>query len=112
MIDKLRQALAEGGNTHTVEDVLAEIERGDAQLWIDDGALIITKVEQYPQARVLSFWLAAGELEPVKALRKRAMEWGKSRGCDRAVLVGRRGWLRALKDTEWRETLAVMEATL
>lgn len=108
----IERALREGGSTHTVEDVLRQIEAGKAQLWVRDNALIVTEIHETPRASILHFWLATGKMEPVLELHREVMEWGRTQGCDRATLTGRRGWLRVLAGLGWRETLALMEAKL
>lgn len=108
----IARALTEGGSTHTLEDVLDAVELGEAQLWLEEDACIVTEIHQAPRAQILHFWIATGKLEPVLALRHKVMAWGKERGCTKATMTGRRGWLRALAGTEWRETLALMEADI
>jgi hypothetical protein len=112
LLPQLREALAHGGNTHTVGDVVNALLDGAAQLWVDEGALLVTEVETYPRLMALHFWLAAGELSAVIALSQRAMEWGRSIGCTRASLSGRRGWERALAAEGWAATRTVMERAL
>jgi hypothetical protein len=104
----LVEALERGGSTHAVEDVLREIEKGEAQLWEADGALIVTEIHDTPRKRLLHFWIATGELEPVIALSHRALEWAKEQGCTQATLAGRKGWEKALASEGWSPTLILM----
>lgn len=106
--NKLKLALDRGGGTHDLEDLAQQIRDGSAQLWVEDGACLVTEVQDTPRKRVLRFWLAAGELEPVVALSRKVLAWGKEQGCEMATLVGRRGWVRALRDEGWSESLTVM----
>lgn len=109
LIEKLERALEMGGGTHTVEDVVSQLDEGHAQLWLGDGdAVIVTQINDNPQVKVLHFWLAAGELQQVVELSEQVLEWGRSVGCERATLSGRRGWVRALADHGWSEQLTVM----
>lgn len=109
LISGVEAALAYGGQTHTAGDVVRAILAGEAQLWAnDDDALIVSEIHDHPRARVLHFWLAAGDLEPVIALSRRVLEWGRSVGCTRATLAGRKGWVRALASEGWAPELVVM----
>lgn len=54
----LRKALAVGKDTHSLEDVRARIEDGQAVYWPGPTSVIITEVIDYPQHRQLNFWLA------------------------------------------------------
>jgi len=108
----LRRALALAGDTHTVEDVMQQILSGEAKLWWSDEALIVTEVVDTPQVRLLRFWLATGKLSSVLELSERICEWGRQLGCERAVLAGRKGWVKVLPDLGWRPTTVHMEKEL
>lgn len=94
----LDAALAHAGRTHSLDDVRALIDAGEAQLWAGTGAAMVTLVEDDPGERRLLIWLAGGELtELTEALLPQAERWAKARGCRRMLVIGRPGWERALK---------------
>lgn len=100
------------GPTHTVGDVLRLVAREQAQLWLSDGALIITEVCDEPLARVLNVWVATGELDPVLELSDRVEEWARENGCKYMTLVGRRGWLPVLRSRGWQNPQLLLEKEL
>lgn len=104
----LEEALHHGGDTHRLQDVLAAVARGDAQLWTEGPCIIVTEVNDTPVERELHFWLAAGTLDEVIALSNKVMEWGREQGCTVASLCGRRGWTRALATEGWGHQMVVM----
>lgn len=104
----LEEALAYGGGTHTILDVLDQIQRGEAQIWANEEACIITEVHAYPRAKVLHFWLTTGALDAVLALEDEALAWGREQGCTSATLAGRRGWERVLASHGWAPALSYM----
>lgn len=108
VVHGLEIALAHGGDTHSVEDVLQQIERGDARLWLGEDALIVTEIHDYPQRKVLHFWLATGEIASVVALSNTILAEGKKMGCAQATLAGRKGWERVLGADGWSPMLRVM----
>lgn len=109
----LQKALDLAGNTHTLYDVVEQIQRGDAQLWTQDEALIVTEVLQYPQRKAVRFWLATGELLDCIRLSRQIVKWAKNEGCSLAIIEGRRGWVRALRDEEgWTEKMTVLTREL
>lgn len=108
----LVEALEYGGGTHTIEDVLRQIEAGKAKLWVRRDALIVTEIHQTPRAKVLHFWLATGSLDEVVALSREVLEWGKQEGCEQATLAGRRGWERVLASEGWAPMLTLMGRVL
>jgi len=108
----LVEALERGGGTHTVEDVLAQVQSGEAQAWENDGGLIVTEIHDTPRMRVLHFWLATGELDAVIRLSHEAMRWGAGLGCKQATLAGRRGWEKVLAPEGWTPALVLMQREL
>ena len=111
-LEGIARALSYGGATHSLSDVLDQIERGDAQLWLDDSALIVTEVHDTPRLRELRFWIATGELQAVVDLSERVLDWGRAMGCKRAVLTGRKGWVKALAGEGWKQEMVVMGRAL
>jgi hypothetical protein len=107
VIEGLEKALEYAGGSHTLGDVLSRISSGHAQLWESPNAVIVTEVYEERKKR-LHFWLAAGEKKEVVELSGRVLEWGKSIGCVRATLAGRKGWLRALRSEGWRPSNLVL----
>ena len=108
----LKKALAIAGNTHTIADVAQLLLDSRAQLWVDEDAIVVTEILQYPRKKVLRIWITTGELEPCLKLIRRVLKWGKEEDCDFAVGTGRRGWLKPLRREGWTETLAVYEQEL
>lgn len=109
----LRRALAFCGGSHTEADIKAAVARGDVQEWLGDRSAIITELKQTPQQRILLFWLAAGEMDELRAMAGPICEWGRSIGCHKAQLIGRRGWERsAIVQDGWKFVSIVMEKEL
>lgn len=93
----LEAALVHAGRSHTLADVRAMVEAGEAQAWAGAAAAMVTIIEDEPRERRLLIWLAGGELtELTDRLRPAAERWARALGCRRALIVGRPGWERAL----------------
>jgi hypothetical protein len=98
----LESALAYSGGTHTFEDVVRDVESGEAQFWAGPNSCIVTQIDALPSRKVLLFFLAAGTREELKAMEPGIIEWGRTEGCTLARLLGRRGWERSfLTDVGW-----------
>lgn len=102
---QLQRALDHAGNTHTLEDVAHEVAAGNAQFWLNERAVIVTEVTEYPEVTELNFWLCGGDLGPVLELAEQVYRWGREQGCDRAVFTGRKGWAPVLKAHGWEPAL-------
>ncbi len=104
----LEKALLHSGGTHSLRDVADQITQGDAQLWAEESAVLVTQIVETPKMRILHFWLAAGEMDEVITLTEKVIKWGSKNGCERATLTGRKGWERALASTDWEPELVLM----
>jgi len=96
-------ALKYTGGTHSVADIAAGIESGAYQMWTSPNAIGITEVVQHPQLKECNLFLAAGDAGEMEQVLPHIEEWAKKQGCDRMIMVGRKGWLRSfLTKREYR----------
>lgn len=81
-----------------------QVETGMSVPIIGDKSAMVIGMRMYPGgARVGLIRAAAGDMdELIHVLGPRAEEWGRERGCTMALLEGRHGWDRALKQHGWK----------
>jgi hypothetical protein len=92
-------ALEYSKGTHTFDDIATGVMTQRYQLWPGNESAVVTEVIVYPQFKNLHFFLAGGNLDELKQMRPHIETWGKSVGCTRVTLAGRKGWERTfLKD--------------
>ena len=109
----LERALAYAGGSHTLADIKHAVARGECQKWQGEQSIIITEIKQTPQQKILLFWLAAGNMIELRGMARGIEEWGRSQQCDKAQLIGRRGWERSpLVLDGWKAVSIVMEKEL
>lgn len=102
---RLQQALEYAGPTHRLDDVVTLLRSGEAQLFENDGGVIVAEIHKFPLQKAVHFWLIAGELRDCLALEHEVLPWGIERGCTIATACGRRGWGRVAAPTGWRPWL-------
>lgn len=102
----IASALVHAGETHSADDVLDMIAAGHATLWPGPASVIVTEVIDHPKARLLHFFIAAGDRSEIDRMTPIILEWGRGLGCTKATLIGRRGWSRSLPG--WRVSPLVM----
>ena len=108
--DDLQKALALGGEAYTLQDIEDMIATGKAQMWPGETSVIVTEIILYPRAKHLHLFLAGGNLDELESMLPEIIEWGKTQGCSRVSLSGRRGWERSfLREMGFQPTLVVME---
>jgi hypothetical protein len=94
----LDAALVHAGRTHSLADVRAAIDRGEARFWPGVASALVAALENDPGERRLLIWLAGGERgELENHILPLAEGWGRENGCRRALVIGRAGWERTLK---------------
>nr|BAR32483.1 putative acetyltransferase [uncultured Mediterranean phage uvMED] len=102
-------ALKYAHNSHTFEQVIEIVKRGDAQLWAFEDSAIVTEIINYPQRRTLRFWLAGGNLETLLEVEPKIRKWSILYNCKAVEIIGRKGWGKVLKDYEPTATVFIKE---
>ena len=102
-------ALEYSGGSHAVEDIADGIRQGNFQFWPAERSVIVTEIIVYPRLKDLHFFLAGGDLDELRLMQPIIESWGKSEGCSRVSLAGRKGWERSfLRDRGYEPKWFVM----
>ena len=105
IVDALRYA----HNSHTYEQVIDIVKRGDAQLWALKDSAVVTEIVSYPQRRTLRFWLAGGNLKTLLEVEPKIRKWSILYRCEAVEIIGRKGWEKVMKDYEPTAIVLVKE---
>lgn len=106
-------ALEYSGGTHQFEDVLEMVEKNQLQVWPATQSIVLTEIIVYPRLKNLHYFLAGGDLDELSRMRPMIESWGKSLGCTRVSLAGRRGWAKTfLKDEGYSPQWTVLAKKL
>jgi hypothetical protein len=106
-------ALEYSGGTHGIEDIAEGLKSGRFQLWPADNSVIVTEIIVYPRLKNLHFFLAGGDLDEIRLMQPLVESWGKSMGCTRVSLAGRKGWEKTfLKDRGYKPKWFVLSKDL
>ena len=109
----IEDALEYAGGTHNFNDIAAAVLSDRFQIWPSNNAVVVTEIVVYPQLKDLHYFLAGGNLDELKAMRPIIEDWGRSIGCTRVSLAGRKGWERTfLKDEGYRPNWFVLSKEL
>ena len=97
----LKKALDE---TYTIDDIYKGLIEDRMQLfisWNDEKveSAVVTEIAQYPQSKVLRYFLAGGvNLENwLERIQKVIEKFAKKENCTHLEVAGRKGWVRKLK---------------
>lgn len=91
-LEQAEEALASFGGLYSIRDVLNAIDRGEMQSFTDKTSWVVTKIDTYPQKRVLNLVLGVGTIEGMLALQPEVLAFAKEWNCDLMWSVSRRGW--------------------
>ena len=106
-------ALEYSAGTHTIDDVADGILEGKFQCWEGKESIIITEIVVYPRLKDLHFFLAGGDLDEISHMEPIIAAWGKSLGCTRVSLAGRKGWQKSfLKERGYEPKWSVLSKEL
>jgi len=97
----MEKALRLGGDTHTVEDVVAALEKGEMQGFWTENAMVVTQIVAHPRKKELNVFLAFGDLDGVMSLQDQIADFGRQHGCSFMVMSGRSGWQKVLPQHGW-----------
>jgi hypothetical protein len=90
----------------TIESVLNDLTRGTRRLWLSDTSAAVTEMLTFPSGlKVMSVWLAAGNVKELLSWLPLAEEWGRLHGATQARINGRSGWERLTGYKELRRVL-------
>ena len=106
-------ALEYSGGTHNFDDVAEMVRDHKLQLWPASNSVVLTEIIVYPRLKNLHYFLAGGDLDELSRMRPMIESWGKSIGCTRVTLAGRKGWAKTfLKDEGYSPQWSVMAKEL
>lgn len=91
---KMQRALAETGDTHDLEDIVALIKDGMMQSFLAGESWCVTEIIDYPKKRVCQIFLYVGTLADLPAIRAQVEAFAIHEGCNFIRAQGRDGWTR------------------
>jgi hypothetical protein len=106
-------ALEYSGGTHEFDDIVEMVGKNQLQVWPASQSIVLTEIIVYPRLKNLHYFLAGGDLDELSRMRPMIESWGKSLGCTRVSLAGRRGWANTfLKDEGYSPQWTVLAKKL
>jgi len=97
------------------QNLLDGILQKDMQLWISwthkVESAVLTQIIEYPKFKVCRWFLAGGSnmKKWLDQMTSQVEDWAKENNCKRIELVGRKGWIKKLKDYEAKHIVMTKE---
>ena len=102
--------------TYNIKDILYGLANDRMQLfisWNDNRveSAVVTEIAQYPQAKILRYFLAGGRnLENwLERIQEKIEKFAKQNKCTHLEVAGRKGWVRKLKGYQMKAIILSKE---
>jgi hypothetical protein len=105
----MRKALRIASDTHSMDDVIGCLQRGEMQAFYNDRGVILTSLVQSPQRKYLEIFMSAGDMDAVLSLFDEVEEWALAQGAEFGRAMVRPGFERIFKERGWKKKTVVME---
>jgi len=106
IVRRIKKALKKGGDTHTFDDMVKLLTEGRLQMFENGESVCVTEILSAPQKRYLSIFLAAGNMDELKELQPRIVQFARENGCKFIQACGRMGWEKVATDG-WKKRWVV-----
>ncbi len=101
----IRKAMARG-DLGKFEEIERQVFDGEALLWVNANTALITQVGIVESGKVCTIVACGGSLPSLEGLEE-IESYARSMGCRAMRIMGRKGWVRKLKD--YRQMAVVIE---
>lgn len=109
----IEAALEHSPGLETIEDVERNIERGFYTFWPAENCAVITRVDDYPEARAMMAVHGGGDLQELLTIVIPQLEdFAACNGFDYFGGEGRKGWARALESRGYELAFITMLKSL
>jgi hypothetical protein len=101
-LTELQALLHEMGGTHTLEDIVALIEDGSLQSFVENQTWVVTSLITFPQARVLDLFFVVGDQSDFEILEKKVEEFARDEGVTFMRVYARKGFEYLINRRDWK----------
>lgn len=99
---KLSRVLDRMGGLYVLNDILTEVAQGRMQSFVEDDSWALTRVAQYPRAKVVEVLAVVGKLDKARVLHDRILVFAAEIGAGIVMAYGRSGWMPDAKKRGWK----------
>ena len=114
----LNAALEHSLGEYSITDIKSACKSKDMQLWAEIGkeveGALVTKINNYPQKKVLVMMLAGGKVfadnnfKIIEESEELLTRFAKEKGCEYIQLFGRRGWVKKMNKLNYNHSRVVL----
>lgn len=101
-VKKLERVLDRMGSLYTTQDILSEVRAGRMQMFAERDSIAVTKIVNFPRAKVVEIMAVVGNLDDLRQLHDRILIFAAEIGASVIQAYGRKGWLEDAYRRGWR----------
>lgn len=106
--DKIMESLAVGGDTHSFDNIVADVMIGKLHMYTYEDCCILMTVQEYPLKKIYHCYIGCGKLDALMSKVPEIEKNAKSLGCDALTFSGRFGWKGGFKKLDYRPLMITM----
>ncbi len=91
-------AIAVNHGTYTEENIIRGLMTGEMTLWSGDTSVVISEINETDTSKIISLFIAAGDLEELVKMEKDIEKFARLKGCTHMRGEGRKGWDRVMPE--------------
>jgi hypothetical protein len=99
---KLARVLDRMGGLYTLNDILDLIADGRMQSFVEGESWALTRIAQYPRAKVVEVLAVVGRLDEARILHDRILIFAAEVGASVIQAYGRTGWMPDARRRGWK----------
>jgi hypothetical protein len=99
---KLARVLERMGGLYTVSDIIGAMADNEMQGFVSGDSWAVTKVAEFPRAKVLEILVALGGLDDCRILHDRILQYARDNDIGLVSAYGRRGWIPDAREHGWK----------
>lgn len=99
---KLARMLERMGGIYSVSDIMAAIAAGEMQSFVEGDSWAITKIVEFPRARMLEIMFALGDFHECWELHDRILQFASDNDIPLVQAYGRKGWVKGAVLDGWK----------
>lgn len=96
----LERAVAEGYSDLSVDEIMSRIEAGRLTAWRRGGSLVVTQVVPKEGGYLCVLAYGTGDMDEIVSMTHDIEAKANEAGIQELLIIGRRGWLKALDGYE------------
>jgi vacuolar-type H+-ATPase subunit B/Vma2 len=90
------------GGLWLASDLVSDVIAGKKQMFCLNDSIAVTQISLYPRAKVLEVIVAVGDLDELRELHEKLLEFAAEVGATVVQAYGRRGWIPDAAKRGWK----------